>query len=83
MKYYKIHCETPSCDKDAYYYYRSEDSTKVEYYAADYLYRKANEWYKKDKLKERYDDFIHYFQNCSYDIKEITKEEFYDTFSIR
>lgn len=78
MKYYEIHCETPYCGEDAYYYYKSEELSKVKEYAAECMYENASVWYEEDEAMGHYDDFEQYFEDCSYDIKEITEEEYYE-----
>lgn len=77
MKYYEIHCETPYCGEDNYYYFKTDDKEKLKEYAQECLYENGNEWYD-DQAEEDYPDENDYFNECNYTIKEITREEYLD-----
>ncbi len=78
MKYYEIHCETPYCGEDSYEYIKSDDYEKVRQYAWECMHENANQWYEEDELMGQYEDFEQYLEDCSYDITEITEEEYYE-----
>ena len=77
IKYYEIHCSTPYCGEDDYYYFKTDDEEKVKDYAQKCLYENGNEWYD-EQAEIDYPDEDDYYNECDYQIKEITKEEYYD-----
>jgi hypothetical protein len=78
MKYYKIHCETPYCGEDNYYYIKTDDENKLRDYAADCCMDNAAQWADEDQVAEDYPDIEDYYAECTYVITEITKEEYED-----
>ena len=79
MKYYEIHCETPYCGEDNYYYYKSEKEDEKAFLAFvdECLNENANEWYD-EQAEEDYPEWADYIAACDYRVKEITKEEYED-----
>lgn len=75
MRYYEIHCETPFCGEDNYFYIASDNYEEVEAFASECETENGYEWWDTVLEEDGWDE-EDYFEQCSSTIKEITKEEY-------
>lgn len=79
-KYYRIHCFTPYCGEDNYFYICSDDYAEVERYAEDCAYDNGSEWWDEESTADwvengdEFDAQSLYYEECGYDIEEIDLE---------
>ncbi len=76
MKYYYIICETCFCGERGDYVYATDNEEDLLKYAASCADATGEEWFDAATLEEEEMEEDEYWSSLSYNIGEITKEEY-------
>ena len=77
MKYYEIIALTPFCGEVSYNYIATESEEEMLRFGEECAINNGTEWFDEEELLENYDmTEKEYFEECDFEWREITKEEY-------